>query len=136
MRKFYLIIAAALLLASCTEDPDGKLQTGTYAATVPDGVLCVEVISKKDCDVYLEGYDVFHGSYSIEGDLFSIKGYATMPYQHAEPGTITENWRNNYTFTGSTGVLNPDGSFGYFVDVQRPLGGSSNGKRYFIFTKR
>lgn len=124
------------MLISCGEDPDGRLQVGTYAATVSDGVLCVDVIDKSKCDVYLKGYDVYHGSYSIEGDLLTIKGFATMPYQNAEPGTITENWRNNYTFTKGSGVINDDGSFGYFVDVQRPMSSDTNGSRFIIFTKQ
>ena len=135
--KKILLAAIVLVLASCGEVKYGneKLETGTYSVTEPEfGTVCVDILDKKNCDVYFPGESVYHGTYDIDGASLHIKGYAERPHDKAVAGTVTENWRVTCTFTLGVGSIQSPTSFTYQCSIRQASGYS--GDAWLNFAKR
>lgn len=146
-KRVLFVLACIWVGASCAKDPtaDFPLKPGIYTSSVKDGILCVEIENVNSCYIYFEGYkdypghEAYHGSFNYNGggvgSIFSIKGYASKPYdENASPSDLYYHWQYIYTFTGSAGAIMTEDSFQYFVDTQRPW--DDDKTINIVFTKR
>ena len=119
-----LLILLPLILVSCGEIKYGneKLEKGTYSAAMPElGTVCVDILDKKNCDVYFPGESIYHGSYDIDGATLHIKGYA-------------EKTGATCTFTLGVGSVQSSTSFDYQCSIRQASGFS--GDVWLNFSKR
>ena len=119
-----LLILLPLILVSCGEIKYGneKLEKGTYSAAMPElGTVCVDILDKKNCDVYFPGESIYHGSYDIDGATLHIKGYA-------------EKTGATCTFTLGVGSVQSSTSFDYQCSIRQASGFS--GDAWLNFSKR